>query len=768
MKEQQLDTGWKLRQFDDGEGESLGAHLGDHDDSGWIPATVPGQVHMDLMAAGEIEDPFFGLNYEKCLWVEEKEWWYRTEITPRRDEWTELRMELAFEGLDTFATVYLNGEVLGESRNMWVPVHFDVTDKLKWDEPNTIAVRFRPPLAAVRPDMEADDTEDVNAFFSPRERLYARKAQMSYGWDISPRIVSVGIWRPAVLRSTRLLRIVDFWSRTDSLEDGCATVTFEVTVENYSDRAIDATCNLQASCDGRGFGWSQTISSPPGRRTFTGTVTLDDPQLWWPHGMGEQNLYRGEACVTADGERFECYDLALGVRTIELVTEDPKSGESRFYFAVNGVPCAIRGTNWMPTDAMFARVDRGRLQRALTLCTDAHCNMLRIWGGGIYEDPEFYRLCDEMGLMVWQDFMYACGLYPQNEDFLQQAREEAEWVVRELRGHPCVAIWAGDNENDAAWGWHGKPDGYLGNRITREVLPEVCERLDPSRSYVPSSPYNPSGSGDPQSPDEGDVHIWDHSVRPRHPMYFEDRSRFISEIGRICAANRSSTERFLAPEDQWPHANKAWEHHVGSIPTEDFERRQKTDLGVRNLIGRDAESLDEYIAASQYMQAWCLGEWIERARRRKFECGGILWWNIFDNWPQHVDAVVDYYFGEKVGYRAVQRASRLLLPSIALNDGVAEVSLVNDHLTGSTGRLTLSVVDLQGNARQVAEASVSIAANASSVVLSTDDVGEIDSDANYLRVLYAPEQGDPIENWHILDDCASLAVFEAVYGPVND
>ncbi len=765
-----LDGEWRLQHLADGEGERAGAHLPDHDDSAWLRASVPGQVHADLMAAGEIENPFFGLNYEKCLWVEEKEWWYRRTFTPTHAELPGRRIELRFEGLDTFATVYLNGEEIGRSRNMWVPAVFDVTDKLKWDEPNTLAVRLQSPFEAVKPDMAADDTPDVNAFFSPKERVYARKAQMSLGWDISPRLVSVGIWRPVKLVAVPDIAIRDFWAWTESATEAKATIRFQLSLENLTDDRLEAACELQAECGESSLSCTESISLGPGCEIVAGSIEIEEPRLWWPHEMGEPNLYRGTVSIKANGETVDARPLSIGVRTIDLVTKCPDTAENRFYFAVNGIPCFIRGTNWIPTDAVFARVTEERLRAVLELCRDCHCNMVRLWGGGIYEDPAFYSLCDEMGIMVWQDFMFACGLYPQSDDFLQQVRDEAAWVVKALRGHPCLALWAGDNENDCAYGWSGDGEGYLKNRIAREVLPEVVADLDPTRPYIPSSPFNPSGRGDPQSPDEGDVHLWDHSIRPRHPMYSEDRSKFISEIGRICAANLTSTKRFLAPEDQWPHANKAWEHHVGTIPTTDFERRQKTDLGVRNLIGRDAESLEEYIAASQYMQAWCLGEWMERARRRKFECGGILWWNIFDNWPQHVDAVVDYYFGKKVGFRAVQRASQPLLPSVCRNDDVFEVWLLNDCLSPSSGMVTVSVVDLNGLSYIAHADHVSVEPNTSAIVASVPlcELGPLDADESYLHVLYQPDDTEAIENCHILDEAQIPAIFRAVYGPVAE
>ena len=765
-----LDGAWRLQHFDDGVGANSGVYRAECDDSEWLPATVPGQVQADLHAGGLIPDPFFGLNYEQCLWVEQKEWWYRRCFIPRRDELPGRRIELTFGGLDTFATVYLNGEKLGESANMWVPVVFDVTDRLRWDELNVLAIRLRSSFAAVQDAMAADDTPEASAFFSPRERLYARKAQMSYGWDISPRIVSVGIWRPVNLVAVPAVAIRDFWTWTESASEEKATLGFEINCENLTDQALEVDCTLQAACENSAIVWEERLSLAPGRQVLRGSLDIASPLLWWPHEVGPQHLYRGTVSVAVAGDVFHVKHCAFGIRKVDLVLKEPATGENRFHFTVNGVPVFIRGTNWMPTDAMFFRETRDRVRAVLELVRDCHNHMVRIWGGGVYESAGFYELCDELGIMVWQDFMYACGLYPQNEAFLAQARAEAEWVVPALRGHPCLVLWAGDNENDCAYGWsEGEPDRYLKNRITRQVLPEVCARLDPTRPYIPSSPYNPSGHGDPNSADEGDVHLWDHSKRPRDPMYFQDRSKFLSEIGRICAANLSTTRRFLAPEDQWPPQNQAWEHHVGTIPTCDFERRLKTDLGIRNLIGRDAESLEEYIAASQYGQAWCLGEWIERARRRKPECSGILWWNIFDNWPQHVDAVVDYYFGKKVGYAAVQRACRPLLPSICRADDALEVWLLNDLLGPSSGMLTLSVHDLSGSSYIARVEPVAVAANTSACVarIPLAELGDLDADAQYLHVLYEPTDGDAIENWHILDDARDLAVFEAVYGPPN-
>ena len=802
-----IEGGWRLKAFEDGEGEQRGAAAPDFDDADWLPATVPGQVHMDLMDGGIIPDPFFGLNYGQCLWVEEKEWWYRVRFAaPAQDAGT-VRTELVCEGLDTFATVYLNGERLEPSfgrhpgteaaalRNMWVPAAFNVTGKLRpGGNANVLAVRLRPWKAAVREAMAADPTPDADSFFSPRERIYARKAQMSFGWDIAPRIVTVGIWRPVRLEVLPAHAIRDVWVRAGEVSPERAVVSAEVRVESFSEAAVGRpedrrtasdemlrsaqhdtaiTCRLRAKCGDSVVEAAGAVAEGLAQLE----VTVLKPRLWWPHGMGAPDLYEGEVTLEQGGRVVHRRAVTFGIRDMRLHLADPETGANRFFFTINGERRFILGTNWIPVDAMFARVTRERLAAVLQLLLDAHNHMVRIWGGGIYESPDFYDLCDRLGIMVWQDFTYACGRYPQSDDFLAQVRAEGEGVVRALRNHPSLVLWAGDNENDCAYGWGegGGAEAYLRNRLTREVLPEVCARLDPDRPYIPSSPFNPSGHGDPNAPDEGDVHLWDHSKRPRDPLYFADRSLFLSEIGRICAANRSSTERFLAPADRWPVANKAWEHHVGTIPTCDFERRAKTDLGIRNLIGRDAESLSEYIAASQYGQAWCLSEWIERARRRKFECGGILWWNLFDNWPEHVDAVVDYYFGRKAAYAAVQRACRPVCPSVCHVTAAEgkparfEVWLLNETRQQVGGRLTVERRDVGGNVVVVRVAQVVGAVNASTPVLEIpdDEVGPLDPDQEYLAVRLETAAGEVLEAKHVLDACQSLGVLASVFGPVD-
>lgn len=754
---------WQLAHFADGEGED--AAQGVTDEADWIAATVPGDIHLDLLAAGRVPDPFIEDNYKHSLFAEEREWWYVREFTPEADMLACRRVEILFEGLDTFATVYLNGVEIGTSRNMWVPLTADVTDLLQPLGANTLAVRLRSPSAAVREDMERDETPHVTAGFTPRERVYARKAQMSFGWDIAPRLVTCGIWRPVRLIGHGAGAIRDVHVRSRLNEDGSATVALTALAEPFV-REGDFAILFRARCGDSAFEASASLQREGGPLSGSCEVRVPGPKLWWTWDTGEPNLYDLEATLLCDGTPVARWAGRFGIRDIELRLADPASGEPRFSFILNGRDTFMRGTNWIPVDAIFARVTRERLAEVLGLARELNCNMLRVWGGGIYEAPAFYDLCDELGILVWQDFMFACAIYPQNDGFLTQVFEEAESVVRALRNHPCLAIWSGDNECDCSYRGLVGGEAYHSNRITRGVLPAVVSSLDPDRPYVPSSPSNPSGAGDPNGDAEGDTHIWSHNEHPRAPMYFADRSKFISEIGRISPATLGTIRRFLRPEHQWPNANPVWDQHLGTLPTCDFHRRDRMDEAIERILGAKPQTLEDYVEASHLLQAWCLSEWIERARRRKFECGGILWWNLFDNWPQHSDAVVDHYFGVKPAFHAVKRSSRLVLPSIAPEADGWSLWVVNDLDEPCSVEIELAAASVQGSSRTLLTTEAVCPANSSAMVaqVTSDAAGKLDPDSDYLVVTMRGGGAEPVMGYHVLNGCKSIAVLRSIYG----
>ncbi len=727
----------------------------------WIPARVPGDIHIDLEARGRIPDPFVDDQYRAGLFAEERDWWYRRDVAIPPDWEMHDRVELVFEGLDTFATVYWNGAEIGRGANMWVPVRIDVTERLRRGGPVELRVRLRSPMAVARERMPSEPDPMVTGFFSPVERCYARKAQMSYGWDIAPRIVTCGIWRPVRLEGHRCGILRDVAYRTQLLEDGRALVSVRVEAEAIAEGGT-WTARVQASCGSSRIRLEVALDAEGDLLAGEAECIVDDPRLWWPRDLGEPNLYAARCELRRSGELVAAREERFGIREVRLVLTDPTTGAARFLFTLNGRPTYLRGSNWIPVDALFARITRERLSAALDLAGELSCNCLRIWGGGIYEDPAFYEMCDERGILVWQDFMFACGLYPSEQWFLDEVRAEAEHVVRSLRNHACLLLWAGDNECDCGYGWHGLPGRYVENRVTRGVLPETVAALDPTRPYIPSSPWNPSETGDPNGSAEGDTHLWSHDQPPRAPMYSEDRSLFLSEIGRICPASLETIAQFLSPEHRWPHANPVWEQHVGTIPTSDFQRRQRMDDALLNTLGSLPETESEYVEASQLLQAWCLSEWIEQARRRKPECWGILWWNLLDNWPQHSDAVVDYYFRRKPAFGAVARASTPVALSVAAHESGFGVWILNDLDPEVAGTVTLERRSLDGGRAVLAEAAATAARNASTLVLTASAEG-LDPQRDYLVARVTTADGSR-EARYVLDGCQSVAVLRAVYG----
>lgn len=750
-----LNAGWELCGLEESAGvPGTGAE--------WIPATVPGDIHIDLAARGRIPDPFVDEQYREAMFAEELDWWYRLDLV-LPPKWESLdRVELVFEGLDTVATVTWNGEEIATGRNMWVPVRIDVTERVRAGGPVELLVRLRSPLREARELMPAEADPMVTGFFSPVERTYVRKAQMSYGWDIAPRIVTCGIWRPVRLEGFRVAAVRDVTYRTRLLPDNRACVAISIEAERFAGADGAWVARIAAACGESRLSLEVPLEADGSRLTGEAEVLVDNPRLWWTWDLGEPNLYEARCEVTLDGVAVAERRERFGIREVGLCLTDQSTGANRFSFTLNGRPTFLRGTNWIPVDCVFARVTRERLAEVLDLALETSCNSLRIWGGGVYEDPVFYELCDERGLLVWQDFMFACGLYPQEPWFLEEVRREAEHVVRSLRNHACLLMWAGDNECDCSYAWHGTPGDYVRNRITREVLPQVVRALDPTRPYIPSSPWNPSDTGDPNHFDEGDTHLWSHDQPPRAPMYSEDRSLFLSEIGRICPATLGTIARFLSREHRWPHANPVWEQHVGTIPTSDFQRRQRMDDAVRNTLGYLPETEAEYVEASQLLQAWCLSEWIERARRRKPECWGILWWNLFDNWPQHSDAVVDHYFGRKPAFQAVGRVSTPVALSIAAVDAGWGVWVLNDLDDGVSGRVVLERRSLEGETTVLGTTEVTVGPNESAMVLASGAEGT-DAQSSYL-VARLESAGGVRETRYVLDGCQSVAVLRAVYG----
>ena len=661
---------WSLYHFS--EGTQPVSHPADLHSLGLqpIPAHVPGNVELDVQASGALSDPFYAANIRQLRALEGHDWWYTRsfDLPPAASS---QQWDMVFAGLDTLATIWINGVEVGRAANMLIEHRFDVTAALHFGQSNEIAVRLRSATNHAR----QFHYEGVALSSDHREEgLFIRKAPHVWGWDIMPRAVSAGIWRPVWLapHPPNAIEHVYYWTSASAPKAPCSASTSSSvarqktsTVSVYTSSGIGADHSFE-------FEWPAEFVADRCE------IPVPDAHLWWPKGYGRPYLYTVTAQLRRHGETLAERVDRLGIRRLELERSDeagpswspgpaadgiaridePSDPQHRFRFVVNGVPVMVKGANWVPLDAFHSR-DAQRVDAALNLFDDLGCNMVRCWGGNVYEDDHFFDLCDEKGLLVWQDFCFACGIYPQDDVFLEQVRQEAQSVTERLRNHPALALWCGDNEIDMMYAHNSIPP--QSNRLTREVIPQVLQRFDPYRAYVPSSPYLPPTMA--SNPDAlytcPEQHLWGPRGYFKSSFYTQHSAHFIGEIGYHGCPNVSSLRRFLSPSSLWPwEGNDEWQvHSVYHWQHNAIERDRIALMAdqVRELFGHIPRDLKTFAVASQITQAEAKKFFIESTRLRKWRTSGILWWNVIDGWPQFSDAIVDYYFGKKLAYHYIRR-----------------------------------------------------------------------------------------------------------------
>ena len=717
MRTTSLDGLWSLVGFPEGtrsvdSPESLAA-MGTEP----LPATVPGNVELDLVRAGHIPDPYIGTNVLALAPYERYEWWYRRPFsTPPVGEGE--RAVLRFEGLDLVADVWLNGTHLGHRENMFIAHEFDVTELLfPAGGENEVVVRLG---SAVNRATTFPYDDLLAALPENIESVWLRKAPHMYGWDIMPRIVSAGIWRSVAIDVHGSHEIANAHYRAwdvDALgKRAMLHLRWQVNVppEEWSRCSL----RLTGSCGDSTFLGETRVRFAAGDLN----VGVPDARLWWPRGYGddpngESSLYDVTLELLRDGEIVDVRREKIGIRSLELVrtdtTEVDRPGE--FVFRVNGEKILVKGTNWVPADAFHSR-DRDRIPRIMDLVGEMGVNMIRCWGGNVYEDHEFFAACDRLGVMIWQDFAMACGRYPQTDDFAKALRVEAEAVVRKLRNHPSIALWAGDNECDEGY-FHNGLDPNT-NRLTRQVLPDVIRRLDPHRPFLPSSPYHaPAIFAARNGQLMPERHLWGPRDYYKSRFYTESRYHFVSEIGYHGCTNRSSMERFLSPGALWPRQNDEWRIHAADCTESPGAYAYRIELMAKQigeLFGSVPDDLDSFILASQISQAEAKKFFVEMTRIGKFRRTGVLWWNLIDGWPQFSDAIVDWYFGKKLAWHYLRRAHRPILVMVGEpDDWRCRVVLGNDsrRVTDVMYRLYDADSDetlLEGRAMAPANANVDL------------------------------------------------------------
>ena len=671
-----------------------------------IPATVPGNVELDLLAAGIVENPEVGSNVYALRPWEGFQWRYsRTFVTPPHE--AEDCLELDFGGIDCYAEIWLNGRHLASNDNMLIPCKTEVSGLLQpIGAENRLEVYIRSTVLEVRKAFPPVFSYNWGRTEAP----WVRKAAHSFGWDIMPRLVSAGLWRSVRLNIERPVHIRDVHWTTRRLDvaAGTADIAMDYVLALPVDYQEDAvTAEILLSYQGETV-WQERF--PVRTHAFRHRTTLSGVHFWWPRGFGDPALYEAVfRLCDADGYVLDEDRRRIGIRTIRLQRSEvhTPSRPGDFRFIVNGEPVFIKGSNWTPMDALHSR-DPQHLARTFALVTDLNCNMLRCWGGNVYEDEPFYEMCDAAGVMIWQDFSMGCTAYPQTLDFQQRLERELYTVVRRLRNHPCIALWAGNNEDDVLIADGDfkayRPDPNR-DRVTREIIPSVLFDLDPTRDYLPSSPYwSPELVREHYSakalPED---HLWGPRGYYKDPFYAASNPLFASETGYHGMPCRESLEQMFSPGCVYPWTdvdhfvwNEEYKTKAVRKWKEDNDRdANRNDLmvkQVRILFGDVPTDLDSFIFASQSVQGEAVKYFIELFRGGKFDTRtGILWWNIRDGWPIISDAVTDWYFRPKRAYYYIRNVQTDVCAMIldAPDAGGHPLVVVNDTRTSVSGSVTV-------------------------------------------------------------------------------
>ncbi len=726
----ELDSGWRFREAG-GEGE-------------WMPAAVPGCVHTDLLAAGAIPDPFFGDNEKDLQWVGKKDWVYECSFDAGSELLSHSFVYIEFDGLDTYAEVRLNGIYLLSADNMFRKWRSDIKPHLRRGT-NVLEIRFRSPGS-----VEAKKSEALGYGLPGGGRVFTRKAAYHYGWDFGPRFVTCGIWKPVRITGWSGIILGDIGINIIALSEERAIVQFDVDAD-YETGAnlilIDEDSGKRCS----NFAKYETHTKRTHdltRETFK--LFIPEPRLWWPAGLGDQQLRRYTVEASLDGVVVDSASLSLALRTVELVTDRDEAGES-FYIRVNGVPVFMKGANWIPLDVFLPRPGPDDYRKMLVAVKDANMNMLRVWGGGIYEKDIFYDLCDSLGILVWQDFMFACAMYPGDRDFLQNTKLEAEESIKRLKDHMCITLWCGNNEIEEGWRNWGWRDDYPEEKqedIRRayeglfiEQLPRSVRYLERGdnpipRKYIPSSPR--FGRADPRSLTEGDSHYWGlwHDAEPFEVLE-EKVPRFMSEFGFQSLPSMRTIGMFAGPD----------EFRLDSAAMLAHQKHSRGYGLIREYMERwyrVPEKFEDYVYVSQLLQAEGMRIGFEAQRRAMPYCMGSLYWQLNDCWPAVSWSSIDYAGEWKALHYAAKKAFEPVLVSTTVNGGNLDIYIVSDRLEELGGWVTMKLKRFDGGSLWEKTVSVKTSPNSSTKIFSVP-LEDLLSGADRSAVVFSAEFDCPGE-----------------------
>lgn len=687
----ELNRGWKFKQ----------ARL-----SNWYSATVPGTVQTDLMNNKIIEDPYFRLNERGIQWVDKEDWIYETQFELEEGEYEKKNIRLNFKGIDTYADVYLNDEKVLSTDNMFREWTVDIKDVIK-DSINTLKMYFHSPFKIDIPKWDANpikydasnDQSENGGVFNKKTSVYARKAGYHYGWDWGPRIVTSGIWKPIILEMWDDVKIENIFVHQTEVSSKKASIT--TYVEVLADRDMDnASIIVRDKALNKVLG-SKKANLAKGLNKVAVDFSMNKPKLWWSNGLGEPYLYTFETEVSYSNSSDKD-DTKIGIRSLRLVNEADEYGQN-LYFELNGVPVFAKGANYIPSDIFLPRLTYDDYKKEIMDAVDVNMNMLRVWGGGIYEDDMFYQLCDENGILVWQDFMFACSMYPADETFLNNVKHEAIDNIKRLRNHASLALWCGNNEITEAWfGWGWKDQHIKKNSehakiiwdqykaLFHELLPNLVAEHAPNSYYRPSSPFSRvEGLSEPHM---GDSHYWRvwHGKEPIS-QYNVERSRFFSEYGFQSFPEFESIKIYAPNKEDWSITSEVMMAHQRGG---DFANELIKDYLTKNY--KEPKDFENFLYANQVLQGDAIKTAIEAHRRDMPYCMGTLYWQHNDCWPVASWSSRDYYRRWKAQHYFTKEAFRDILISPIADETSLKVFLVSDRLNDSKGVLSIKVLKMDG------------------------------------------------------------------------
>ncbi len=697
-------------------------------DTTFFSAEIPGTIHTDLLRNEIIKDPFYGCNENDLQWIGEKNWIYKTQFFTDNKLLKNSKIILVFEGLDTYAEVFLNGHEVLKANNMHRKWEVDCKEFL-FPGNNELEIRF---LSAFNKFIE--DSTALGYPLPGGKWAFARKAAYHFGWDWGPKFITAGINKPVYLEAYDTHRPTDFHIFTVNIEEDYANIRLLYQVDSEIEE--DATVIITDNSNDKIF-TKQTFKLKQGNNEYAFDFSVENPNLWWSNGLGEPNIYELSIEIETQSGYSHKKELPFGIRTLKAVLEDDKSGQALF-FELNGHKVYAKGANYIPQHSFITEVNPPNYIDIINLAKESNMNMLRVWGGGVYEDDIFYELCNRNGIMVWQDFMFACSMYPGSDDYVQNVRQEATQQVKRLRNHSNIALWCGNNEIDEGWhnwGWQKAHklsptdsatiwEGY--KTVFHNLLPEIVNEFDSQRFYLSTSPLY--GWGRNKSMTHGSSHYWGvwWGLQPAE-MYLEKVPRFMSEFG-LQALPELSTIRTFQDEDQdylFSQTLKCHQKH----PT-GFENIQKY-LAMEEL---KAESIEELIHFSQIVQAKGIGLAIEAQRRAKPYCMGTLYWQLNDCWPVVSWSGADFFGNWKALQYKVRDLYDDIMVSIVDNKGIFEAYVVSDRITDTKGQFVVSIVDFYGERKTLFSNDIIIKANSSESVFS-ERISEAFSGINLNEIL---------------------------------